>query len=182
MPIYEYYCPHCDVRFSHLARRFDEPAPPCPRCGARDVQRLISAAHPIRPEAERRAAFDAKAREIDRRGSVEDAARYLTEAGSLLDEVAPIEQKDLFREMVKRRAEGASERDLQDLVNALPLPPPPEGMEDLHPEEYLERYLEHGPIRHEEGENPHEHAHGHEHEAQPKKQSSPRKAKHIGWG
>ncbi len=179
MPIYEYYCPRCDVRFSHLARRYDEPAPPCPRCGSRDVRRLISAAHTVRPDAESRAAFDAQAREIDRRGDVQDAARYLARAGSLLDEVAPIEQKEIFREMVERRAAGADERDLQDLVDALPLPPPPEGMDASQPEVYLERYLREGPVRH-EGESPHEHHH--EETGEEKRPKSPRKAPHIGWG
>ena len=37
MPIYEYYCPSCNGRFNHLARRFDEPAPACPACGSLPV-------------------------------------------------------------------------------------------------------------------------------------------------
>ncbi len=195
MPIYEYYCPHCQVRFSHLARRYDEPAPTCPQCGSREVQRLISAAHTLRSETERRAEFDAVAREVNKRGDMQDAARYLARAGSLLDEISPIEQKELFREMVKRRAEGAEEKDLQDLVEAIPLPPPPEGMETASPEHYLERYLSQGPVRHEEGEShhkdggePHEnggahhHHHHHGEEAKQHPTSSPRKARDIGWG
>ena len=178
MPIYEYYCPRCRVRFSHLAKRYDEPAPPCPRCGSREVQRLISAAHRLRSDAESREAFDARAREIDRRGDVQDAARYLAQAGSLLDEVSPIEQKELFREMVKRRAQGADERDLQDLVEAIPLPDPPEGMDTTQPEVYLERYLREGPVHHEE--EPHKSHHHHE-EAHKKEPDSPRKSRHIGW-
>ena len=43
MPIYEYLCPHCDVKFDLLRpfSRADEPAA-CPECGGEDTQRAIS--------------------------------------------------------------------------------------------------------------------------------------------
>lgn len=42
MPIYEYRCSHCSEPFERW-QSFDDPAPPCPRCGAAEVTRLISA-------------------------------------------------------------------------------------------------------------------------------------------
>ncbi len=41
MPIYEYRCRKCDKIFSHLHRKFDEPALACPDCGGDDT-RLFS--------------------------------------------------------------------------------------------------------------------------------------------
>jgi putative FmdB family regulatory protein len=35
MPIYDYTCESCETAFEHLARRIDEAAPPCPKCGAK---------------------------------------------------------------------------------------------------------------------------------------------------
>lgn len=35
MPIYDYTCESCETSFEHLARRIDEAAPPCPKCGAK---------------------------------------------------------------------------------------------------------------------------------------------------
>lgn len=46
MPIYEYHCPECGNTFEHLARRLAEPAPVCPNCGAKKVEKLLSAFSP----------------------------------------------------------------------------------------------------------------------------------------
>ncbi|MCD6520826.1 MAG: zinc ribbon domain-containing protein [Anaerolineae bacterium] len=43
MPLYEYYCPHCELTFE-LRRPFsqaDDPAP-CPQCQAEDTKRMLS--------------------------------------------------------------------------------------------------------------------------------------------
>jgi len=80
MPIYEYYCPACDARFSHLARRFDEPPPPCPGCGSCQVEKLIPRVHTGRSEAERRAAFEARSGEVNQADSRE-IAQFLQDAG-----------------------------------------------------------------------------------------------------
>ena len=40
MPLYEYQCRACGHQFERLVRKGDEPA--CPRCQARDLERLLS--------------------------------------------------------------------------------------------------------------------------------------------
>jgi putative FmdB family regulatory protein len=41
MPIYEYHCNKCDDIFEELIRMSD-PNPPCPKCGEKNVEKLIS--------------------------------------------------------------------------------------------------------------------------------------------
>lgn len=47
MPIYEYRCQQCANVFSHYFRTWqaaeEEGVPPCPACGTRQTQRLLSA-------------------------------------------------------------------------------------------------------------------------------------------
>ena len=170
MPIYEYYCPICDGRFSHLARRFDEPPPPCPGCGARQGQKLISAAVRGRSEAERRADFEARSWEVDREDPRE-MARFLQKAGSLADEVAPVD-REVFREIVARRAEGAGDQDLEDVVDAIPFPRQTFTGSGTSPHEHDHPHPEH--------DHPH-HDHGHARGKAPAKRS-PRRARDMGWG
>jgi len=40
MPIYEFYCDHCEVQFEELVRNGDRPL--CPECSTNDVRRLLS--------------------------------------------------------------------------------------------------------------------------------------------
>jgi putative FmdB family regulatory protein len=42
VPIYEYRCERCGHPFEQMVRMSD-PAPPCPKCGAGDVRKLVSA-------------------------------------------------------------------------------------------------------------------------------------------
>ena len=42
MPIYEYKCAKCAAEFEELV--FGDDAPPCPRCGAENSERLLSCA------------------------------------------------------------------------------------------------------------------------------------------
>lgn len=46
MPLYDYRCPACNQRFE-ARHGFDDPAPPCPHCGAEHPQRLILTAPTI---------------------------------------------------------------------------------------------------------------------------------------
>ena len=43
MPLYEYYCPHCDLTFEKL-RPFSQAEAPmrCPECQGEDTRRMIS--------------------------------------------------------------------------------------------------------------------------------------------
>jgi putative FmdB family regulatory protein len=169
MPIYEYYCAACDARFSHLARRFGEPPPPCPGCGSPPAEKLISRVHTGRSEAQRRADLDARSWDVDREDPRE-IARFLQDAGSLAEEVAPVE-RDVFREIVARQAEGASDEDLQDVTDAIPLPSREE-MIRMHEQAHHDDEHEHGHHRCEHGE-----AHGHK----SGKKHSPRQSRDLGW-
>jgi putative FmdB family regulatory protein len=42
MPIYEYRCEGCDKRFEEYLATSETPAPPCPECGSKKVERLLS--------------------------------------------------------------------------------------------------------------------------------------------
>jgi len=42
MPIYEYYCPPCEKRFEELVFETKPAVVHCPKCGASEVNRLIS--------------------------------------------------------------------------------------------------------------------------------------------
>ena len=43
MPIYEYRCPQCEIRFERLRRMADADVPlPCPACGAPHADRQLS--------------------------------------------------------------------------------------------------------------------------------------------
>lgn len=42
MPIYEYRCPNCGVRYEKLVSTFNSAAPPCPSCQSPDVEKLLS--------------------------------------------------------------------------------------------------------------------------------------------
>ncbi|NOZ29056.1 MAG: zinc ribbon domain-containing protein [Chloroflexi bacterium] len=56
MPIYEYRCHHCGRRVSLLWRSFSEAErgnPKCPRCGSRDLTRLVSRVNTLRSEESR---------------------------------------------------------------------------------------------------------------------------------
>ena len=41
MPLYDYLCPKCGHRFDQLVK-LDQPAPPCPKCGAKKTDRQSS--------------------------------------------------------------------------------------------------------------------------------------------
>lgn len=53
MPIYEYRCPSCRHYLSQLVRTYGPPAPPCPRCGAPAMDKLVSRVHTVRSEDSR---------------------------------------------------------------------------------------------------------------------------------
>ncbi len=153
MPIYEYYCAKCRGIYRHFARTFDVETPPCPECGSREAEKVISTVNVGRSERERRQAFDEQARQSDS-ANLQDAAQLLQEGGTLTDEVVPLGMdRDAFREIVARRAEGATDEDLQDIVDELPLSDLPEHLrESAH--DHAHDHDEH------ESQHRHEHHHG----------------------
>lgn len=53
MPIYEFYCPHCNVIFNFFSRTVNTTKiPKCPRCGKRRMQRLVSRFSSVRHRGE----------------------------------------------------------------------------------------------------------------------------------
>ena len=84
MPIYEYYCPICEGRFRHLARRIDAPPPPCPRCGNAGVERLVGAANVVRSEGHHEQQLRQAATQVDA-DDPRAIARFLQESGRLAD-------------------------------------------------------------------------------------------------
>ncbi len=153
MPISEYYCPSCDARFSHLAQRFGAPPPPCPGCGASQVQKLVSRVYKGRSDAARRADIESRSRDVDQ-DDPREVARFLQSSGSLTNDILPVDQ-ELFREMVDRRAQGAQDEDLQDVTDAVSVP------------DHLPEHRHHG-------------EHEHPHPDKPKKQGR-RQARDLGW-
>jgi hypothetical protein len=89
------------------------------------VEKLISSVNTGRSETERRADFDQRARAAHD-ADAQRAAQVLQEGDDLLDEVAPFGMdQDAFREIVERRAAGATDAELDDVVDAMSLPEPP---------------------------------------------------------
>ena len=43
MPIYEYCCKKCNCQFETLVLSANDPAPECPGCGGKKVEKLMSA-------------------------------------------------------------------------------------------------------------------------------------------
>ena len=74
MPIYEYRCGTCSHLFSHFLRSIkqaeEEPAPPCPHCGAVDVHRVISRVAVIGPGGPDAAEIASDRTEAERSASV----------------------------------------------------------------------------------------------------------------
>ena len=117
MPIYEYYCPACHGRFSHLAKRMGEPAPACPRCNYKGVERLMSAASVLHGQAHHDASLKEQRAEINE-DDAQDVAQFLKASGRLKD-ADGLYASRAYRELLHRRAEGATDDDLADLVDDL---------------------------------------------------------------
>lgn len=120
MPIYEYHCLSCNGRFSHLARRFNQPPPPCPGCGATDVKKLVSRVQIGRSEADRQLQFGQQAQQVAP-DDLEGSARLLKNAGELAETLSPIDQA-LFQEVLDRRLKGVQDSDMEDINQEVPFP------------------------------------------------------------
>lgn len=117
MPIYEYYCPDCEGRYSHLARRIGEEAPPCPRCGNSAVERLVSAANVVHQDTYHEQRLEEEASQVNDRDT-QEMSSFLEESGRL-DDASGIYGSQAYRELLYRRKRGASDADLDDLVDDL---------------------------------------------------------------
>lgn len=117
MPIYEYYCSNCEGRFRHLARRIDAPPPPCPRCGTAEVERLIAAANVVRSDTHHERRLREATTQVDH-DDPRAIARFLQDSGRLED-AEGVYGSRAYRELLARRAEGATDADVTDLVDDL---------------------------------------------------------------
>lgn len=158
MPVYEYYCPACDARFSHLARTFDVPPPPCPGCGSSEVEKLISRVNVAHTEQQRRETLDDAARSVDRDDPAA-VARFLGQTGSLAEREVGIDH-DTFQGIVEARARGATEEEVERIAEDISLPESGHGHAD-----------DHGHAHH------HDHHHGHDSD----RSHAPREAQDLGW-
>jgi putative FmdB family regulatory protein len=43
MPIYEYRCKNCGTVYEKIVPSSSAPAPECPQCGSKEIEKLISA-------------------------------------------------------------------------------------------------------------------------------------------
>lgn len=68
MPIYEYHCLKCSREFQFLYIRNDDLSPVCPKCGGKDLKKLISRTSYHQSEKDRLASF--------RPGSMKDDSFY----------------------------------------------------------------------------------------------------------
>jgi len=95
----------------------DAPAPPCPRCGTAEVERLVAAANVVR----RGTYYERRLRETASQVNADDPraiARFLQESGRLAD-AEGVYGSAAYRELLARRAEGATDADVTDLVDDL---------------------------------------------------------------
>lgn len=117
MPIYEYYCSICHGRFQHLAKRIGELAPPCPRCGNASVERMVSAVNVTHNnryhERQLRSGADQVAEDDQR-----TIAGFLKDSGRL-EGVEGVYGSKAYQELIYRRAAGATDADVSDLVDDL---------------------------------------------------------------
>lgn len=117
MPIYEYYCSACQGRFRHLAKQIDAPAPVCPRCGNVEVKRMISTVNTIHNADFHQTKFQQEITSVDGQDPAA-IAQFLKDSGRVEDATGLYGSK-VYRELLDRRAQGATDRDLSDLVDNL---------------------------------------------------------------
>ncbi|MDF1514119.1 MAG: zinc ribbon domain-containing protein [Anaerolineae bacterium] len=117
MPIYEYYCARCNGKFRHLARHIDARAPACPRCGYTDVARMISKVNAVHSSDYHESELRQGAGAVDHQNP-EKIAQFLKKSGRIEDATGVYGSR-AYRELLDRRANGASDADLTDLVDDL---------------------------------------------------------------
>lgn len=108
MPIYEYVCPSCNVRFQKLVRGFGDPADlACPRCGSPQVRRAISRFATVKSEEAR---LDAMADPSTFAGLDENdprsIARWAKKMGKELGEDAGEDWDEMVDQMLEEELSG----------------------------------------------------------------------------
>lgn len=96
MPIYEFYCDHCNVLFNFFSRRINTSArPDCPRCGRKKLERKISSfvitGRAKEPSAEGDLPFD--------ESRMERAMETLAREAEKIDENDPRQAAGLMRKL-----------------------------------------------------------------------------------
>ncbi len=119
MPIYEYYCSICDVRFNVL-QKIDASAPACPRCGGAEVRKLISGVTVVHSDQEHEARYRQQQTQIDTQDSGEVAGFFRQQSTELSERMeGKLTGSDAFAELLDRVSDGVSEADMGDLEDAL---------------------------------------------------------------
>jgi putative FmdB family regulatory protein len=113
MPIYEYFCPHCNGRFQKLVYGFSDPAGlACPRCGAADVRRAVSRVAVLKSEESR---ADALADPSMLAGLDENdprsIARWAKKLGKELGDEAGEDWDEMVDQMLEEELDGAGEEE-----------------------------------------------------------------------
>lgn len=112
MPVYEYKCNGCHRRVSILLKGFSQPPPKvCPRCGSKDLVRLISRVAILKSEESRleELASPSSLGDVDE-GDPRSVAQWMRKMGNAMGEDAGPE----FDEMVERMEAGETPEDMGD--------------------------------------------------------------------
>lgn len=119
MPIYEYYCARCHVRYNSL-QKIDAPAPACPRCGNVEVKKLVSGAAVLHSDQEHKERYRSRQEQIDTTDK-KALARFFREHGGELSERmdGQLTTSEAFQDLLNRVDRGATEADMKDIEDAL---------------------------------------------------------------
>lgn len=173
MPIYEYYCAQCHGRFSHLAKSIGAAAPACPRCGNVTVERIISAASVLHNSEHHTAQLSTDRQSVNT-DDPQAIAQFLKDSGRLADSDGLYGSR-AYRELIHRRAAGAGEADVADLVDALAAEMQPAEATQMSGAVMFSEQVENRM----QAEGPPEH-HDHE-QTQSPEPASRRRADNLGW-
>jgi hypothetical protein len=143
---------------------------------------MISTVSVVRGEAVQNREFEDAAKQVDGEDS-QAIARFLKASGRL-DDAAGVYGSKAYRELIERRAEGATDDDLTDLVEDLTAQMRNSEATEMagammFSDRVENRMRAEGPP---DRDDPDRDEHGDASEAGDKHKSSPRAAKDLGWG
>lgn len=111
MPIYEYHCAECRRRVSLLVMRISDPEPPhCPRCGGRQLTRLMSRFATLRSEDDRleSMADPSQLGDLDE-NDPRSVARWMKKMGGELGEDVGEDWDEMVEEAMEDEVGGGAE-------------------------------------------------------------------------